>query len=416
MKDQSFTLMSLARKINREDVFKDNSLFNDVIRNNCILQAYERSQNLYSPPLNIGTIKLRNKVGYRLSNLSDKLVLRRALENLKNSYPLTLKHRNTIGLEIKSYLKEGTKYRIYKLDIASFFESIDTNTLQKLMMDIDSLSIQTRHVLVSFFDSFREQFGNIGIPRGVEISSFAAELIMQEFDTKIKNHSDVFYYSRFVDDILIVTSSEEKENDFYKWLKTILPKGLKFNHNKKSIITVDNRSQETPAPTIGKVNADFSYLGYRFCVIDPLSKPKNGALRKVVINLSKTKVNKIKTRISRSIYSFTKNNDFKLLYDRLFFLTSNRNLLNKKSSIIVPTGIYYNYPLLSKHSDSLKELDKFLLISTTASNGRLGNIIASKLSSSQRKLLLKLSFEHGFEKRVFKTFSPQRLQEISKIW
>lgn len=38
---------------------------------------------------------------------------------------------------------------------------------------------------------------------------------MQDFDQKMRWASDVFYYSRYVDDIIIVSSTREDETDFY---------------------------------------------------------------------------------------------------------------------------------------------------------------------------------------------------------
>ena len=113
--------------------------------------------------------------------------------NLTSNIRLPLKKtksRNEISRQLLQYLKEGTSYRIYRLDIKSFFESIYVETIKKALIH-KSISNQTKILIEKIISDVHRAEG-VGLPRGLEFSPSLAELILQEFDNKVREQNDIF--------------------------------------------------------------------------------------------------------------------------------------------------------------------------------------------------------------------------------
>lgn len=418
--DTSFNRATLSRALISEDFYHDNNLQEDEYRKDLIqrsLQIAEDSQN-FRPTLN--SIRLFNKEAYSLSILEEKLILRHCAKIIKVVSKTSIKPRNKIIRELKSHLSDGGAYRVYRLDISSFFENCDSSEILKIINKYQ-IGTHAKLLISSFLEEFNTNLG-AGLPRGVEISPILSEIYLKSFDMAIKAENEVFYYARFVDDILILTSSYESETAFLKKIREWFPKGLHLNHNKMKVITVPKRS-------IGTANshncvAEIDYLGYNLKVIDTdlsqfYTKPSTGKTieyRKVFVDLTDKKIKKLSTKLIRSLFSFSKTDDFSLLRDRMLFLTTNRDLVNKRKQRKVPTGMYYSYSEIDTPSKGLEKLDKLLKKLLISPTGRIGTELSGKLTKEQKAELLKMSFSKGHEKKIFKRFSPQRLSDISRIW
>lgn len=416
LKNQSFGYSSLARCLRSGDFYVDPYLQEESYRKKVIEEAIRIADSKFSRGISIKEVMASGKKAYAISKLSEKLVLRRCVSNIRSCTSISTVHRNTVAGEAVPFLKEGTPYRVYRLDIKSFFESVDINDVGYALDRNSNLSVHTNKIIMAFLSRFRSEFGE-GIPRGVEISPILSEILLEPFDNALKNHGEVFYYARFVDDILVITSSFEDEKEFLKWVRSRLLKGLFLNHKKKSVVTVCKRTKAAGCADGIEVGA-FDFLGYEYLVVDTeVSKGQLGAVsRDVRIDLSKSKANKIKKKISESFYNHVKYPNFKLLYDRLVFLSTNRDMKHNDKNRYIPTGIYYSYSVVGRDSKRLEDLDVYLRYSAQSSRSRLGNLVRGSLSNEERRAILKISFVEGFKKRVHKRFSPSRLEEISKVW
>jgi hypothetical protein len=425
MSNQAFSTSALARCLTKSDFYDDQRLSEDDYRSDVLAYAFQLSQCEPTAEVSITKVKIGKKTGYTAGNIASKLILRRCKNNIQASYKIKTSNRQAISREIPIYLKEGTPYRIYRLDIKSFFENIPQKTILNSLEENQDLSSQSKAVTRKILESFGKKHGS-GIPRGIEFSPILSEIALSNYDKKIQSHEDVFYYARFVDDILIITSSNEIEHEFYNWLCDALPAPLVYNPTKTKTYTIPRRKKAGAANPNGKLVVKFDFLGYSYSVHDtPLpSKPTGGEnentagsiYRKVTIDIEERKIKKIKERISKAFFSFSKSSDFDLLHDRIRFLTSNRELKNKDEDRKIPTGIYYNYASIEANSESLTTLDNFLEYSITNTTGRLGKTYVSKLSKLHRATLLKITFSKGFEKRAHRKFSLNRLKEITRIW
>ncbi|WP_265090276.1 antiviral reverse transcriptase Drt3a [Psychrobacter cibarius] len=213
---------------------------------------------------------------------------------------------------------------MYRLDIKSFFESIDIKTIKQTLTH-QNISNQTKILIEKIIDDVHRTQAT-GLPRGLEFSPSLAELILQEFDSKVRAQNDIFFYSRYVDDIIIISSGVENRKNFLRLIKSFLPDELAFNYNKQKVIDVSKRHYNLSEVAV------FEYLGYEYKVIDSkiegrtTDNKKNirkSKFREVSVSLSQSKIKKIKTRVYRAVYSYIHTGDYRLLEDRLAFLTSN---------------------------------------------------------------------------------------------
>lgn len=421
-KNQAFSLSSLKRCIYPDDFYNDKKLSCDQYREQIVKRSLSIAENNFEDGINYEKFflsekdKKKNKPTFYSNSLEEKLILRRCSSNIRSTIKNKQKNRSVICREIKGFLKEGTPYRIYKTDIKSFFENADNETVKKALNKNTNISIHTKDLV----ESYLEKIGGF-IPRGMEFSSTLAELILEEFDDKVLRNERVIYFSRYVDDILIITDSIESEKKFFKEIKSYLPKGLSFNYNKTEITSLKKRGKSGENQN-GKIVGKFDYLGYEFNIIDTqLDSTKNknianSVFRKVVVKISKSKIVAIKTKISKSLKYYAKNGNFEELKSRIKFLTSNRDLVQKPTGHKIPTGIYYNYNLIDVKCNSLSELDSALSNFVMNYENLFTNESSFILSKNQKRELLKCSFISGFTNRIYKKYSPKKLKEIVRIW
>ncbi len=409
MTKQAITHKTLDKHIYSSDMSKHTNSIKSEEKKKILDRSFNCSNSL-TECFEIQTIIKNNKPCYTLKSFHQVTLARNLTSNIRLSLKKN-KSRNEISRQLLQHLKEGTSYRIYRLDIKSFFESVNISTIRKALTH-KNISNQTKILTERIIDDVQKS-GGIGLPRGLEFSPSLAELVLQDFDNKVRVQNDVFFYSRYVDDIIIISSGFEDKKKFLRLIKSFLPNQLSLNYNKQKIIDVPKRKH------IYSEVAVFEYLGYEYKVEDNQlqSKSANQSIfREIRVCLSQSKIKKIKTRIYRTIYCYLKTGDYKLLEDRLAFLTSNRLMKDKKTTKVFATGLYYSNVNIDSSSESLKKIDVYLrrLILKAPMSSRIAN--SYTLSNSQKRLLLNYSFEKGFLNNNYKRFSPDRLRFIKDAW
>lgn len=418
--DQSFCLQTLERVLCKGD-FLGGSAVDQVERRKQLL-----SQALISATSHFGassapliTFSLKGKQVYRWARHQDELVERKLRLNLKMCASLIVDGRSQIVKNLKLLLEEGVPYRIYRLDIRSFFESFQNSYILSVIAKIKSLSPHSRTLIQSLLNAYAV-IGGDGLPRGLSISAVLSEILMHDFDQKVRRDNDVFYYARYVDDIIIISSGREDKAEFLRDLCAWLPNGLQLNSDKTAIVEILGKVEQdnsTVAPSL----LQFDYLGYQFLVKNPTKdeagKKKNGELhRKVYVDIARKKIKRIKTRIIRSFLSYAKSGDWSLFRDRIAFLTQNFSVYNQKAGRNKLAGIYYSYPLVSEDASGLKDLDQFLKNAVLSKKGRVFSITHAKTTAYQRRQLLAYSFVRGHSNRSFVYFSTKRISKIQSCW
>lgn len=412
--DQAFSKETLEKVLRKSD-FKANSANGQAVpRDQLLHNALEAAESWHagSPPLLIGS-PLKGKTVYRLVRKEDILVERKLRMHLEWCSSITRRDRSQIVTILKRLLEEGVPYRIYRLDIRSCFESFNQDHVLSTVDSIKTLSPTSKRLIHALLRAHRE-VGGRGIPRGLSISAVLIEILMQDFDQKVRAEKEVFFFARYVDDIVVVTSGEEEMEDFLDNLGKWLPPNLEMNPTKQEVCAFTTRNKiGNNHPTL-----QFSYLGYRFNVSSPPEQNGQSGVppRIVHLDMANSTIRRIKTRIVRSFLSFQKNRDLDLLHDRLAFLTQNYRIYDHSSGVTRFAGIFFNRPLLSNHSDGLSELDSFLRYAILSRKDRVFSKTHAMTSAPQKRRLLTFNFTKGYEKRIFTHFSASRIRRIKHCW
>ncbi len=411
MFDQSFTDKTISNLIIKSDFAKNPGLYDKNVKCQIVNQCIEKSVTGFVDNINVVKNIINGKIVYKIKFLQDELLLRKASENIKRITSVKQQNRDNIVSNLICFLREGVPYRIYKLDIKSFYETIDTaNMLQEMKKNI-VISKPTTRVVESLLGHI-EGFGFRGLPRGLRLSAILSELIMRRFDNYCQNNNNVFFYSRFVDDIIIITSALEERTEFITSLEKKMS-GLQFNPKKTEVFDISKNAKSEA----DKILAKFNYLGYELTIKNPPKQNIKQNYRNVFVDIAPKKVKKIKTRIIRSLLSFCKNKDYDLLLDRLRLISGNYSLIDRKSGVKRKAGIYYSYKHVTfENSYCLKDLDIFLKKALLSTNGKVSTKVNNLLSIDDRRNLLKLTFCNGFTQKVFFHFSQQRLTKIMECW
>lgn len=417
MYDQSFNPRTLSRCFKPEDFHKNRTLSLDSVREKTINSAIERCKNGFLG-YNLRSSVLRGRRVYWANELADVLVLRKIKKNLSKVCRLKLPSRTMIVDTLNVFLSECSQYKIYRLDVSSFYESFDKDYIFNKIDELERLELKTKQLLKEFLYSFYMNGGQ-GIPRGLSISAYLAELLMYDFDNHMKDDYSIFYYARYVDDIVIVTSGYEDSDAFIENVKSILPNGLQFNEGKKYYISdlIPKNSKKTNAVPSREL-LSFEYLGYDFSIGDKIQECNiRGYYRSIEIDLAHAKANKVKSRIIYSIIDFNKTNDFDLLFERLKFLSANFSVLDSDRVLKRLSGIHFNYPLIdARTSKRLAELDVFLRKAVLSSSGKVFFDFHANLNQQKKYRLLKISFVRGHEKRHFFHYSASKMMKIQRCW
>jgi hypothetical protein len=385
-------------------------------------------------------------------DLPNKLILRKLNENIKRIYKDEQANRRVIISQVKTLLGETCPYWVIKTDIKSFYESIDREQIISKFHDESMLSYQSMYLLRKVFDNPILKDRN-GVPMGMGISATISEIYLRKFDKWIRRFEGVYYYARFVDDIIIFSNSLSSciklINNLDEKLSE-LAEGLRINNSKTELydgksLTSINRSNGKP---IGK-SKPLEYLGYSFkrkqeqtkkpllkkfqqienlkytindyystFLLERITYLEFNSIQastdaKLTITIASKKIKKIKTRIVKAFLDFGQNKDFVLLEKRIKFLTGNYSIRKSEEGNNLRAGIYYNYLQVNDLS-VFHELNSFYRKALFSKASGLG--VKISLTPVQKKHLRKHCFVAGFKLKVYNHFTYAEMRNIIKCW
>ena len=340
--------------------------------------------------LKIKSLTIRGHGAFASNNLDTVLVSQIVKLELKRCYRLYPANRDVIIEQIKGLLNNGMSKIVIRADICSFFESIPQQGLVSKLADDGFVSKKTVKYLKGLFYAYNDKADNkegMGLPRGLSFSSHLAELFMRPIDEKIKQTEGVYYYKRYVGDILIVADPAKGDKEHY-WnvVNGVFKESGLALHNdseKKYIACWDGTTTEK----------EFDYLGYKFVY-------RKG---KLDVCLSQKRYQKYKTLIDAIFEIYAQCSHYRRrvdtrgqevprrdalhqLFDRLETLTSNGLLSGRKN--FVATGVYYS----NKHLTNLKQLEDL--------DAYLAKTIDSKETFCPPANLFDYGKDNGYEKNV----------------
>ena len=332
-----------------------------------------------------------------IENLCQDLILRRMYHDLCDRLHVGQSNRNKIIRQMSILMNTKKPFYAIRLDIRSFYESINRQVLFEKIRNTCKVNPLTIQLLERLFENPLIQ-PTSGLPRGLSVSSAMAEYDLKFFDYDLQKMNGVYYYARFVDDGIVFCSSKDSQAVVYHQIPKMLKgMGLKMNYEKTYSIDSDTLTSDSP----------LDYLGYSFWREDG----------KLHIGIAEKKLNKIKTRITKSFINLAKKRNFNLLKNRMRFLTGNCRLSRNASCFPMMSGVYYNYRLLSGDGlRCLNDLDIYYQRVLHCSRGKLGRIISSSLIPAQISELEKISFRFGFDKRIKVSFSPSEINALAGCW
>jgi hypothetical protein len=317
--------------------------------------------------------------------------------NIFRTFKVKQANRYQIIKQVKILLQDKFPKFIIRTDIRSFYENVPQYELLKLIENNSLLSPKSVSLIKNLLYNYNfltNQLGvkeklRKGIPRGVGVSPFLAELYMRKIDEEIKNIESVTFYGRYVDDIIIffTPKSKHSSNNFLDKVKKIIEdKGLKIKDG--SIPAEISKTHTIDLLNSNTRTYNINFLGYKFKIVN---------LEYKGIELSDNKKDKYKERVTKSIDRYLNEQKYngkearKLLIHRLNYLTKNSRLHQPKKGLI---GIYYSNSLLESDCESLKELDLMLQ-----------DVIDVKLPVAHypnlNQRLKKNSFSKGFNEKSF---------------
>lgn len=400
--NQSFKIKELE-KFGKQDEFREVPDWENQIDTACMNISNETFE-----------FEIKQVGSYFLTeSFSDKLILRKLNDNIKRIYKDEQANRKIIISQIKVLLEETCPYWVIKTDIKSFYESIDRERLLKKFQDDSMLSYYSMFLLHKLFSNATIT-STTGVLRGMNISATLSEIYMRKFDKWIRNCAGVYFYARFVDDIVIFINNEKDSRFLFENINQKLKElaeGLLINKTKTQLFNGNTLKQQSIKNTSNiKGKSYLEYLGYRF--------EKNQTKKEVVlkIGIAEGKIKKIKSRITLSFADYLKTNDFSLLNDRIKFLTGNYSITKRNDEDSdLRAGIFFNYSQLSNFS-VLDELNQYYRKNLFAKKGFWGIKLNSKLSPAQKERLKKYCFKSGFTKKIYNAFDYSRMSEIVSCW
>lgn len=319
-------------------------------------------------------------------------VIKQVQRNIHYIYGVKQANRHDLVCQLRDMLGSKFPLELVRTDISSFYESIDRKRLLDKLNRDQLLSPASKKYIKQVLDSYGVLSStSTGVPRGVGISAYLAELYLRPVDKAIREIPGLVLYCRFVDDIVAMFArppAGESLGSFKDLINVIFKNnGLTLNIAKTSELNLADANPKK-----------FEYLGYRFHL-----KPGQFEIRP-----SAAKVVKYRTRMDASFADYwhekpvNPKGAFRKLVGRIKFLTGNTRLANSKSR--AATGIYFNNPIVTDLS-SFNLLDKLLK-----------KHIASLKRTSLQKRLKHLKFTTGFEQRRYHNFSTRELQMIVRVW
>lgn len=342
----------------------------------------------------VNELSLNGKKVISVEEPGTYLLLNYLSEMLKTIANTQQSDKDLILRTLIQLLREKTSKFIYRLDIKKFYESIHPEIIYNKVFSDLRLSPNSKKLILLYLNSV-EDYGFEGIGRGTTLSGSLAEYFLEDFDKNVKKIEGVYFYARFVDDIIIFSFDEII--NIQEKLTKLLPSGLVFHSKNEKFqeISLNDDTLKT-----------FNYLGYSF-------EANKSKLSK--IDISENKVKKIKGRLVKSLLSFGEDRNEELLLKRLKFITGNRRV-EFKNGRSFNLGLYHSYKYIDiTNSLSLREIDRFYRSILYSKKSRIRQLIkVEKIEKKKLNFVKNLSFKSAFLSKPIYSFEDIKL--IKRCW
>ncbi|MBQ7307484.1 MAG: group II intron reverse transcriptase domain-containing protein [Clostridia bacterium] len=253
----------------------------------------------------------------------------------KNLFSFRKSYNTQIAVKKIINIKKRHKVYAYKLDIHSYFNSINPEVILK---DLEKY-IKEEKLLKLFsmllnnhlvFDQGKTYEEVMGIIPGMPLSSFMANLYLRDLDLYFYQNKK--YYFRYADDIIILNTNLETLNQDKKFLLNFLKtKGLIVNPDKESFFDYKD---------------PLTFLGFE--------------IGKDYVDIAKSTYMKIKGKIKRRAKLLIRRKHYFNLTNAQVLTNMNKRFNNKfysKDSTLC--WEFYYFPLVTR-PDTFKKIDEYM--------------------------------------------------------
>ncbi|TWT91635.1 antiviral reverse transcriptase Drt3a [Neorhodopirellula pilleata] len=337
------------------------------------------------------------RILHSASSYADVLFLRHGCRMLRRKRGIRSLNRKQIASQIVKILEADVSHLILRTDITNFFGSIPVYEAMNLE------SVQACFPAVEYAWCMKmlsaNPYTDDKLPRGLSISGELAEHFMAAFDRSVISHEGVVFYGRFVDDIVIVTASDDLD-ELEAAISDYLPKCLSFNPDKTQACRWGDTRQ---------AKAGFDYLGFSFRRTSNIASRKRS---EVHVGIATSKMLRYKKRVQLAFNDFIDNKDFRLLRDRIRYLTGGCSVYSSFQRRRITLGLSASHQDITDDA-ALQALDAYLgnWIRTASRDG-----VNSCFTKGQQTQLRRLSFTASYSKNIRHRFTGKRLWEIRGIF
>lgn len=378
--------LTRVRFVNLCDKFKYSPL--------CIPYAFEIVAGSRSISDGFSILNFRGKPILSINDEHSKLVINHVSELLKELYEVKQGNRHKIVANVVQMLGENSEKYVFRYDIKKFYESIHPEYIYRMVISDPAISPNSK-ALVRMYLKGIEDKGIFGVGRGTSLSAALAEYYLLDFDKVIRRIDGVYYYARFVDDIIVF--SYKKVENFKDIVQSKLPVGM---------ILHERKDKKSEVSFVDDAEWTFSYLGYKFTA---------NKKRLIKIDFSDNKVEKIKSRLVKSFMDYGKNKDERLLITRIKYLTGNR-FIQLSNGLAYTVGFYSSYRNINpSNSDGLRELDNFYKKIIYSKSFRVNKLIPfSMISQKGLNFVKNVSFLESYKSKPYYYFS--NINRVKRCW
>lgn len=300
----------------------------------------------------------------------DKLLIKVLQKHLSTLYHELL-NENVVKKEIgniKSYLALNKADSFIKVDITNFFPSINHEKLMAILSKkikepivLDLIEKIIKQSTYSLDDTHRDKYQNTrGIPQGLSISGILADIYLNDIDTKFAKKMSGIHYSRFVDDILILTP-KTKVNSLIEHVQADMA-ALSLN--------LHPFKPGSDKSSWGSLSDSFQFLGYQF--LAPKISVRPSSVKKIFDGVNKVFLKHYKYKVDKDINELYRrlnlkitgcfNNDKQYGWVYFFSHINDEKLLYKLDSHVKKAckrfGVPYDASVIKKFSRTFFEIKK----------------------------------------------------------
>ncbi|RUO26596.1 hypothetical protein CWE09_07800 [Aliidiomarina minuta] len=334
--------------------------------------------------------KIKGKAVFIPSTMEDFFSIKLLDRFIRRIYKVRQSDRNRIIRQINTLLKDSGDYHVLRLDIKNCYETIP---FQSLINKFESELILAPECIKMLNAISADLLGNhnmLGLPRGLSISPTLAELYLEELDKNIMSNPNVIYSARYVDDIIVLTPAGKQEKVQSDIVSAMTELGLSLNDNTEKYYSGPSKS------------AMFNYLGYLIKVESKKDKPN-----KVDLHISRSKLDKLKSRIMMVFLDHKKQRNILLLKRRIEYLCMLKSVRKSKNGDLL-AGLANNYRYVTDEFDCLKTVDGFLC--QQLSDPRFS------LTQNEQAQVKRISIYGNTRKRNVGKFSKNQTLQIMRVW